>query len=169
MIAILLAAQTPVTMPTTARGIPVPRTLGSETLPTYRFACSVQDVARRSYRIVLTQKGGRAYNDPESSYIQQTDLETLVELDEASAITGYRSNMPLVRPGYEASFVNLSDGRIPSQNAAVRIEEGRQRQYVIMVSRTWPVVLVDYIGFCTVVKQAQLPLSIAETKKYLAR
>jgi hypothetical protein len=151
---------------------PPQQSLVSETLPAYDFQCDVQDSSDKTYRLSLVQSGGRAFRDLNSdnpAWIRRTEFETKVTSDETKMFSGYGGNQPFFDRARQEQFAVITDGRIPVTQASVRLFEGKQRKFAVVISKTWPVFFADYVGFCNVTRTPQQPLNAEETKVYLKK
>ena len=149
--------------------LPPQQSLVSETSPAYVFQCEVHDSSAKIYRLGLVQSGGRAFRDLNSdnpAWIRRTEFETKVTTDETKMFSAYGGNEPFFDRNRQDQFAVITDGRIPVAQASVRLFEGTQSKFAVILSKTWPVFFADYVGFCNVTRTPQQPLNAEETKGY---
>ncbi|HEX9932549.1 MAG TPA: hypothetical protein VGB08_06860 [Allosphingosinicella sp.] len=159
---LLLAQATQVVVTPSPPPRPAP-TIRSETVPGFDLTCRLVDEDLAPFVLVLRQRGGRGYVDPESGYPRRSRIDISIVRDD-SGLFSAGGRLIGDSDGYRVTRV---EGRHP-ERGAVKLETftaGRDRLAVLV--HTDALARIDFTGFCDQVRHPQTPMTEAETREYL--
>jgi hypothetical protein len=162
---LLLLAQATQVIVTPSPAPPPPPTVRSETVPAFDLSCRLVGDTMAPVALVLRQRGGRGYVDPESGFPRRSRITVSVVRDE----TGLFSAGGRLIGDSDGYRVTRVEGLHPARGA-VKLETftaGRDRLAVLV--HTDALARIDYTGFCDQVRHPQTPMTEAESREYLRR
>ena len=148
---------------------PFPDTVQSLTRPLYTIDCDLIDGGLDRYRLVLSQSGGRGYlprqTDDRAGRPRQTPI-TFAVLEDTTGKFGER----LVRGEWvDNDYVHRVSASLRGEIGArdpwtLRFELASDNRYAVRVSSREEL-YHQYVGFCSMDKRAQQPLSSEEVNE----
>jgi hypothetical protein len=134
-------------------------------VPAFDLTCRLVDDRMAPSTLILRQRGGRGYADPESGYPRRSRIAVAIVRDDTGLFSADRR------------LIGDSDGYRVTRVEAGHPERGPVKLETFLAGRdklaalvhTDALAKIEYTGFCDQVRHPQTPLSEAETREYLKR